>query len=217
MHQVCIGRLTTHTSSLAPDNKSNPAPPQIPTPHTPHSYSTASSQATTSPLLGMTDPASRISTDKRPIPCKKPSPGPPVKSRKGTHPPLGLCKGSPLLWDPITQNPVIPSHHCQATPCQPGSMSMQISSPCQHGSLTSRQEPILKPPGMHPELLPVEVTNLQHAILRKEWICMKLASLLRHQTCKMFLIPKEGLSQGHIPRPLKVPPHHQAVLKVLEH
>ena len=80
---------------------------------------------------------------------------------------------------------------------------MQISSPCQHGSLTFRQEPILKPPGMHPELLPVEVTNLQHAILRKEWICMKLASLLRHQTCKMLLIPKEGPAKVTFPVPWK--------------
>ena len=69
---------------------------------------------------------------------------------------------------------------------------------------------------MHPELLPVKVTHLQNAILRKEGIRMIMTLLLCYQARNALLIPEKRPSQRYISRPLKVPPHHQAVLKVWE-
>ena len=135
--------------------------------------------------LVTTYPASRISTSKRPILSQERSPGPPFKSRQRSNPPLGLCQGSPLPWDPIPHHAVIPGHHCQTAPRRPGGIPMQIIRPCQHGSLTTRQKPILKPPGMHPKLLPVEVTYLYHAILSKKGVCMVPALLSCHQACNL--------------------------------
>ena len=56
----------------------------------------------------------------------------------------------------------------------------------------------------------------QAAMLGKGWVGMIPPSPTRHQTSKALLTPKEGTTQGHIPPALKVPPHHQTVLKMWE-
>ena len=95
-------------------------------------------------------------------------------------------------------------------------MTMDIPSPAQHGRLILRQSPIPKTPRMDPELLPVKIPHLKHAMLGKERISMIPPRLPRHQAGKPLLIPEEGTTQGHIPPTLKVPPHHQTILKVWE-
>ena len=117
-------------------------------------------------LFGRTYPTSR--TDKRPVLRQKSIPGSPFKSSQRPHPPLGLCQRGPLLWDSVPYHPMVPSCHRQTTPCRPGGVPMKISRPCQHSSLTTWQQPIVKPPCVHSQLLPVDVTNLKHAILRAE-------------------------------------------------
>ena len=97
---------------------------------------------------GPTDPTAI--TDKRPIVQQEPIPGPPFESSQRAHPPLGLRKRSPLLWNPVPYHPVVPCRHCHTSPCRPGGMPMKITSPPQHGSLTIRQQPIVGPPCMHP-------------------------------------------------------------------
>ena len=68
---------------------------------------------------------------------------------------------------------------------------MQITHLSQHGSLTAGQEPLVKPPSMHSELLLVQVTNLKHAILSKEGVCMVPPLHARHQPSKPLLIPEK--------------------------
>ena len=70
---------------------------------------------------------------------------------------------------------------------------------------------------MHPKLLPVEVTYLQHAILGKEGVCMVPTLPSCHQARNPLLIPEKGPRKGNITHSLKVPPHHKTVLKVWEH
>ena len=93
---------------------------------------------------------------------------------------------------------------------------MDIPRPAQHGSLVLRQPPIPKAPRMHPELLPVKVPDLEHAMLGKERVGMVPAPPVPNQSRKALLVPQEGTPQGHVPALPKVPPHHKAVLQVWE-
>ena len=69
---------------------------------------------------------------------------------------------------------------------------------------------------MDPELLPVQVTNLKHAMLGKKRVRMVTTNPSSHQASKPLLIPKQGARKCHIPTALKVPPHQEAVLQVWE-
>ena len=93
-------------------------------------------------------------------------------------------------------------------------MAVDIRRPAQHGSLTHWQQPPLEAPGVGPQLLPVEFPDLKHAKPSKERVRMIPAPPPSHQTREPFLVPEENPPQGPIPPSLKVPPHHQAVLKV---
>ena len=146
--------------SMPPSNKNNPSIVRSTPAARLHAQRHLQLPTRGSPFLSVTDPAPSIRTDKRPILRQEPSPGPSFKGRKRPHPPLSLRKGGPLPWDPIAHHAVVPGRHCKATPCRPSSIPMQIRRPRQHGRLTSRQEPVPKPPGMHSELLPVEVADL---------------------------------------------------------
>ena len=70
-------------------------------------------------------------------------------------------------------------------------MSMDIPNPTKHGGLVLRELPIPEAPSVDPELLPVEVIYLQHAILGKEWVGMVQATPAIYQTGKPFLVPEK--------------------------
>ena len=137
-------------------------------------------------------PTTSHATDKRAILRQEPSPGPTLESRKRPRPPLLLCQSSPLPWYPVPHYPVVPCCQSYPSPRRSSSVPMDITSPAQHGSLTSRQQPIPEPPCMHPELLPVEVLNLEHAKLGKEGVCMLQPPPQGHQPSKPLLVPEEG-------------------------
>ena len=67
---------------------------------------------------------------------------------------------------------------------------------------------------MDPQLLAVKIADLQHAVLRKEWVRMVPSTLASNQASKPLLVPQQGAPKGVIPRTLEVPPHHEAVLEV---
>ena len=93
---------------------------------------------------------------------------------------------------------------------------MDVPNPAKHGTLILRQLTIPKTPRMHPQLLPVEVPDLQHAKLRQEGVSMVPAIPARNQASEPLLVPQQGTPQGVIPRPLEVSPHHEAILEVGE-
>ena len=73
-----------------------------------------------------------------------------------------------------------------------------------------------KSPSMDPHLLPVQITNLQHAKLTKEQIGDDSAPPPRNQASEPFLIPQEEVPLGGITCPLGVNPYHEAILEVGE-
>ena len=70
---------------------------------------------------------------------------------------------------------------------------MDIPSPSKHRRLVLWELPIPELPGMHPQLLAVEVPNLEDPIPSKEWVSMTLAHPSCHQAHKPFLVAKQGL------------------------
>ena len=69
---------------------------------------------------------------------------------------------------------------------------------------------------MKPELLPIQVPHLKDPVPGKQGIRMIPAPLTRYQPHKPLLKFQKGLPKGQIPARFKVPPHHQAILKVWE-
>ena len=67
---------------------------------------------------------------------------------------------------------------------------------------------------MKSQLLAVKITHLQHAVLRKKWVCMVTSTPAGNQAGKPLLVPQQGAPKGVIPRTLEVPPHHEAILEV---
>ena len=91
---------------------------------------------------------------------------------------------------------------------------MDIPTPTKHRRLVLWQLPIPKPPGMDPQLLPIQVAHLKHTMPSKERVCMVQTPPTCNQTSEPFLVPKQRATQGHIPTALEVPSHQEAVLQV---
>ena len=69
---------------------------------------------------------------------------------------------------------------------------------------------------MDPQLLPVEIPNLQHAEGGEERTHMIAAPLSGHQAGKLPLVHLKGAPQDFVSACMEIPPHHEAVLKVWE-
>ena len=95
-------------------------------------------------------------------------------------------------------------------------MPMNTPNPAQHGRLILRQLAIPEAPGMDPQLLPVEIPNLEHAQLSQQRISMTPTPTASHKPRNALLVPQQGPPQGQVPPLLEIPPHHQAILEVRE-
>ena len=100
--------------------------------------------------------------------------------------------------------------------CRSSSVRMDIPHPAKHRSLVFWQLTIPETPRMDPQLLPIQVPNLQHGKLGKEGVGMVHTPSPSHQPCKALLVPEQSLPKGDIPPTLKVPPDHEAVLQMWE-
>ena len=71
-------------------------------------------------------------------------------------------------------------------------------------------------PRMDPQLLPIEVPYLQHAVLSQNRVSMAPAPHTSNQADNALLAPQQRARKGQVPPLPKVPPHHETVLQVGE-
>ena len=68
---------------------------------------------------------------------------------------------------------------------------MHVPHTTQHGSLILREPKVPEAPGMHTQLLPEEVTHLEHTKPRQKWVRMEATPLPRNQASKPLLVAQQ--------------------------
>ena len=119
-----------------------------------------------------TYPATPHPALKPPITRQEPRPRRPLERRNRTHLPLNLSHRRPFLGDPVAHRSVVPCGEEQPRSSRPRGMSVDVPNSPQHGRLVGRKPTIPEAPRMDPKLLPIEVTQLKHAMLGQERVCM---------------------------------------------